>query len=166
MDTTIAKTVPIIVSILCSITLVPAAMALNDSPQPNYQHTYQPPAYQPSAPMQQGISFHDYINSHPKLRSTTIGAGVGTAAGAVTGLITGRGILRGAVVGAGAGAGTGYIRSTDVMQRHPIVKNIATGSMIGLGLGLAGGRMPGTAMRTTMVGGATGMATGLLIHGL
>jgi hypothetical protein len=161
MNPLIRKAAPIIVSMLCCLPAVPGALALNDHVPNNYQHTYQPQAYQP-----QPISFHDYITSHPKIKSATIGAGVGTAAGAVTGLITGRGILRGAVIGAGAGAGTGLIRSSETMYRHPIVKNIATGSLVGLGLGLAGGRMPGTAVRTAGVGAAGGLATGLLIHGL
>ncbi len=161
MNTVIRKAVPVVVSILCCLPAVPAALALNDHPASSYQHTYQPAPYQ-----QQPITFHDYISTHPKMKAATIGAGVGTAAGAVTGLLTGRGVLRGAVIGAGAGAGTGLIRSSETMYRHPIVKNIATGSLVGLGLGLAGGRVPGTAVRTTGVGAATGMATGLLIHGL
>jgi hypothetical protein len=53
-----------------------------------------------------------------------------------------------------------------MMRRHPIVKDVATGSVVGLGLGLAGGRNHGTAARTTLVGGAAGLATGLLVHGL
>lgn len=161
MNTVIRKALPVIVSMLCTLPAVPAALAINDHVSGNYQHTYQPPAYQP-----QPISFHDYISTHPKLRSATIGAGVGTAAGAVTGLLTGRGLLRGAVIGAGAGAGTGLVRSSETMYRHPIVKNIATGTLVGLGLGLAGGRYQGTAARTAGVGAAGGMATGLLIHGL
>jgi hypothetical protein len=160
MNTLIRKAA-VVVSMLCCLPAVPGALALNDHQPSSYQNSYQPPAYQP-----QSISFHDYISSHPKMKAATIGAGVGTAAGAVTGLITGRGILRGAVIGAGAGAGTGLIRSSETMYRHPIVKNVATGSLVGLGLGLAGGRYSGTAARTTGVGAATGLATGLLIHGL
>lgn len=48
-------------------------------------------------PYRQGISFHDDISSHPKLKSATVGAGVGTAAGAITGLVCGRGPWNGAV---------------------------------------------------------------------
>jgi hypothetical protein len=160
MNIIIRKAAPVILSMLCSLPALPA-LAIDDRPQSSYQHSYQPPAYQP-----QPISFHDYIATHPKMRSATIGAGVGTAAGAVTGLLTGRGVLRGAVIGAGAGAGTGLLRSSYTMQRHPIVKNIATGTMVGLGLGLAGSRMPGSTVRTAGVGAATGLATGLLIHGI
>lgn len=127
---------------------------------PAYQSSYRPPAYQ------QSISFHDYISTHPKLRSATVGAGVGTAAGAITGLITGRGVLRGAVIGAGAGAGTGLIRSSQTMQRHPIMRTIATGTMVGLGLGMVGSRMHGTTARTAGVGAAAGLGTALLVHGL
>ncbi|MBU6454395.1 MAG: hypothetical protein KGS72_21685 [Cyanobacteria bacterium REEB67] len=159
MNTVIRKSVPIIVSVMCSLPVLPV-FAQSERAVGN-EHTYQPPAYQ--APP---ISFHDYISTHPRMRSATIGAGVGTAAGAVTGLLTGRGLLRGAVIGAGAGAGTGLIRSSETMQRHPIVNNLATGSMLGWGLGLAGGRGPGTAARTTVVGAAGGLATGLLLHGI
>jgi hypothetical protein len=112
------------------------------------------------------VTLHQYFAAHPKVRAATIGAGVGTAAGAVTGLVTGRGVLRGAVIGAGSGAGVGLIRSSHTMQRHPIVKDLATGSLVGWGLGMAGGSNHGTAARTTLVGGAAGLATGLLVHGL
>ncbi|MBS2008784.1 MAG: hypothetical protein JST01_17170 [Cyanobacteria bacterium SZAS TMP-1] len=161
MNPIIRKAVPVIVSMLCCLPAFPGALAYNDRTASNYQQTYHPPVYQP-----QPITFHDYISTHPKMRSATIGAGVGTAAGAVTGLLTGRGVLRGAVIGAGAGAGTGLLRSSYTMQRHPIVNNIATGTMVGLGLGLAGGRFQGTTARTAGVGAATGLATGLLVHGL
>jgi hypothetical protein len=160
-----------ICSIACILQISPA-MALpglqgfNNSP--NAEHTYQPPVYSPTGPAAQNgsISFHDYISTHPKMRSATIGAGVGTAAGAVTGLLTGRGMLRGAVIGAGTGAGTGFVHSSQIMQRHPIVNNIATGSMLGWGLGMTGGRYGGTTARTTAVGAAGGLATGLLLHGI
>jgi len=164
MNPIIRRAVPVIVSMLCSLPIATigaaGALALNDRTG-NYQQTYHPPAYQ-----QQTITFHDYISTHPKMKSATIGAGVGTAAGAVTGLLTGRGVLRGAVIGAGAGAGTGLLRSSYTMQRHPIVNNIATGTMVGMGLGLAGGRFHGTTARTAGVGAAAGLATGLLVHGL
>jgi hypothetical protein len=110
------------------------------------------------------VTLHQYFSDHPKVRAATIGAGVGTAAGAVTGLVTGRGVLRGAVIGAGAGAGVGLVRSSHIMRRHPIVRDVATGSLVGLGLGLAGGRNHGTAARATGVGAAVGLATGLLTH--
>jgi hypothetical protein len=152
-----------VLSAIAGLLAVPGAFAYNiDRTQlhQNYSGAYQPPAYQ------QSISFHDYISTHPKLRSATVGAGVGTAAGAITGLITGRGVLRGAVIGAGAGAGTGLIRSSQTMQRHPIMRTIATGTMVGLGLGMVGSRMHGTTARTAGVGAAAGLGTALLVHGL
>ncbi len=109
---------------------------------------------------------HHYTGVHPKVHAAATGAGIGAAAGAVTGLITHRGILRGAVIGAGSGAGIGLIRTSDTLYNHPILKNVATGSVAGLGLGLAGGWHHGTAARTTLIGGAAGLATGLLTHGL
>ncbi|HEY9791655.1 MAG TPA: hypothetical protein V6D22_14725 [Candidatus Obscuribacterales bacterium] len=112
------------------------------------------------------VTMHDYFACHPKVRAATMGAGIGTAAGAVTGLVTGRGVLRGAVIGAGSGAGVGLVRSSRTMRRHPIVKDVATGSLVGWGLGYAGGTHHGTAGRATAVGAAAGLATGLLTHGL
>ena len=174
MNTVIRKAtnfvMPAVLSMVCLLQMTPALAlpgltGFNNSPGANQEHTYQPPAYNPAA--QNGsISFHDYISTHPKMRSATIGAGVGTAAGAVTGLLTGRGMLRGAVIGAGTGAGTGFVHSSQIMQRHPIVNNIATGSMLGWGLGMTGGRYGGTTARTTAVGAAGGLATGLLFHGI
>src|SRR5260370_1186047 len=63
------------------------------------------------------VTFHQYLNDHPKVKSATVGAGVGTAAGAVTGLVTGRGVIRGAAIGAGTGAGVGLIRSSRILAR-------------------------------------------------
>jgi hypothetical protein len=114
----------------------------------------------------QPVTLHQYFSDHPKVKATTVGAGVGTAAGAVTGLVTGRGVLRGAAIGAGTGAGVGLVRSSHVMRRHPIVNDVATGSLVGMGLGFAGGRHHGTTARATAVGAAAGLATGLLRHGL
>lgn len=152
-----------VVSAIAGLLAVPGAFAYNND-RTQLQH-YNAPAYQPAA-YQQSISFHDYISTHPKLKSATVGAGVGTAAGAITGLITGGGVLRGAVIGAGAGAGTGLIRSSQTMQRHPIMRTIATGTMVGLGLGMVGSRMQGTTARTAGVGAAAGLGTALLVHGL
>ncbi len=112
------------------------------------------------------VTLHQYFADHPKVKATTVGAGIGTAAGAVTGLVTGRGVLRGAAVGAGTGAGVGLVRSSHVMHRHPIVKDIATGSLVGMGLGYAGGRHHGTTAKATAIGAAAGLATGLWKHGL
>jgi hypothetical protein len=114
----------------------------------------------------QPVTLRQYFADHPKVKATTVGAGVGAAAGAVTGLVTGRGVLRGTAVGAGTGAGVGLVRSSNVMKRHPIVKDVATGSLVGMGIGYAGGRNRGTTARATAVGAAAGLATGLLKHGL
>jgi hypothetical protein len=153
-----------VLSAIASLLAVPGAFAYNNERSQVQQ--YSPPAYQQPAPYQQSISFHDYISTHPKLKSATVGAGVGTAAGAITGLLTGRGVIRGAVIGAGAGAGTGLIRSSQTMQRHPIMRTIATGTMVGLGLGMVGSRVQGTTARTAGVGAAAGLGTALLVHGL
>src|SRR5205085_2179863 len=107
-----------------------------------------------------------YWQRHPKVKSAAIGAGVGTAAGAVTGLVTHRGIVRGAAIGAGTGAGVGLIRSSSTMKRHPIVKDLATGSAVGLGLGMAGGRGHHPGLKAAAVGGAVGLGIGLFKHGL
>jgi len=101
-----------------------------------------------------------FWHKHPMVRSATVGAGVGAGAGALTGLVTGRGVLHGAVVGAGAGAGVGVIRSSQIMRRHPILKNAATGGVAGLGLGLAAGGH-GTGFAGAGVGSAIGLGYGL-----
>src|SRR5262249_16324389 len=98
-----------------------------------------------------------YWSRHPKVRATLLRARAGTAAGPVTGLVTGRGVFRGAAIGAGTGAGVGLLRSSQTMRRHPIINDVATGSVVGLGLGLAGGRHHGTAAKTTAVGAAVGL---------
>lgn len=111
---------------------------------------------------QKPVTFKQYLNDHPKIKSATIGAGVGSAAGAVTGLIAGKSIVKGVLAGAGTGAGVGLIRSSKVLQRHPIVKDIATGTTVGLGLGLAGaGGHKGTG-KIAAVGAAVGLGVGLL----
>ena len=106
-----------------------------------------------------------FFSRHPKIRSATIGAGVGTAVGAVTGLVSGKGVVRGAAIGAGAGAGIGHIRSSQTMKRHPIVKDVATGTVVGLGLGLSASRGHGKGKKlgqATAVGAAIGLGVGLL----
>lgn len=105
-----------------------------------------------------------YFQRHPKVKSAVVGAGVGTAAGALTGLVTGRGVLRGAAIGAGTGAGIGLVRSSRTMKRHPIVRDVATGALAGLGLGWAGSRRRGTIGKTTGVGAAVGLGWGLFRH--
>lgn len=106
-----------------------------------------------------------YFNAHPKVKSATIGAGTGAAVGAVGGLVTGKGVLRGAAVGAGAGTGVGLLQSSETMKRHPVVKDIAQGTLVGAGLGLATNRGHGTAKKTTqtaVAGAAVGLGVGLL----
>lgn len=105
-----------------------------------------------------------YFQRHPKVKAATIGAGVGAGAGAVTGLVTRRGVVRGAAIGAGTGAGVGLVRSSKTLKRHPIVKNTATGALVGLGLGAAGGRRGSTTVKTTAAGAAVGLGYGLLKH--
>lgn len=103
-----------------------------------------------------------YFATHPKVKATTIGLGVGTAAGAATGLISGRGVMRGALVGAGTGAGVGLLRSSTIMKRHPIIQDTATGSAVGLGLGLAASRTRHAGLKGAAVGGGLGLGLGAL----
>lgn len=105
-----------------------------------------------------------YFNAHPKVKSATVGAGVGAGVGAVTGLVTGRGVLRGTAIGAGTGAGVGLLQSSKTMKQHPVVKDVAQGTLIGGGLGLAASRGRGTARRslkTAAAGAAVGLGVGL-----
>ncbi len=106
-----------------------------------------------------------FWQKHPKVKAATIGAGVGAGAGAVTGLISGRGIVRGAAIGAGTGAGVGLVRSSNTMKRHPIVRDIATGGLVGLGIGGAASRHRGW-VKGAAVGSAVGLGWGLLKNGL
>lgn len=106
-----------------------------------------------------------YFNAHPKVKSATIGAGVGAGVGAVGGLVTGRGVLRGAAVGAGTGTGVGLLQSSQTMKRHPVMKDVAQGTLVGAGLGLATHRGHGTAKKTTqtaVAGAAVGLGIGLI----
>lgn len=103
-----------------------------------------------------------FFNRHPKVKAATIGAGVGTAAGAATGLISGRGVVRGGLIGAGAGAGVGLIRSSRMLRRHPIVKDTATGTVAGLGLGLAASRGRNAGLKGAAAGAAIGLGLGAL----
>ena len=105
-----------------------------------------------------------YFQRHPKVKAATIGAGVGAGAGALTGLVTGRGVLRGGAIGAGTGAGVGLVRSSTTMKRHPIVRDVATGALVGGGLGWAGSRRRGTIAKTAGVGAALGLGVGLFKH--
>ena len=105
-----------------------------------------------------------YWQRHPKVKSAAIGGGVGAASGALVGGLTHHGVMRGAAIGAGTGAGVGLIRSSQTMKRHPIVKDVATGSAVGLGLGWAGGRGGSRAFKGAAIGGAVGLGAGLLRH--
>lgn len=101
---------------------------------------------------------------HPMMKGAAIGAGVGAGAGAVTGLVSGRGVLRGAAIGAGTGAGVGVIRTSKIMKRHPIIQDVATGTVAGLGFGWAASRNRRTIGKATGVGAAVGLGAGLLRH--
>lgn len=103
-----------------------------------------------------------FFQAHPKVKAATIGAGVGTAAGAATGLITGRGVVRGGLIGAGSGAGVGLIRSSRTLKRHPIVQDTATGTVAGLGLGLAASRGRHAGLKGAAAGTAVGLGIGAL----
>ncbi|OPZ90829.1 MAG: hypothetical protein BWY75_00559 [bacterium ADurb.Bin425] len=107
-----------------------------------------------------------YWQKHPKVRATALGAGVGTAAGAVTGLVSGRGVVRGGLIGAGTGAGVGLVRSSETMKRHPIVRDVASGTLVGLGLSAAATRGRKRLWQGTGVGAAVGLGYGLLKNGL
>jgi hypothetical protein len=146
-----------------SSTLVPASAASQYTHvQVAHQTVHHPAAvrtvyvYVPEK--KKNVTLHEYMQAHPKVRAATIGAGVGTAAGALTGLITGRGIMRGALIGAGTGAGVGLIRTSQIMQRHPIMRDVATGSAVGLGLGWA---TSNRYQRFTAPGTAVGALAGL-----
>jgi len=106
-----------------------------------------------------------FWQKHPKVRAATIGGGVGAGVGAATGLISGRGIVRGAAIGAGTGAGVGLVRASNTMKRHPIVRDTATGGLIGMGIGGAASRNRGW-LKGAAVGSAVGLGWGLLKNGL
>lgn len=105
-----------------------------------------------------------YFDRHPMIKKATIGAGVGAGVGALTGLVTHRGVLRGAAIGAGTGATVGVIRASKIMRRHPIIRDVATGAVAGLGLGWAGSRRHGRIAQFTGVGAAIGLGVGLFKH--
>lgn len=107
-----------------------------------------------------------FFQRHPKVKAASIGAGIGAGAGALTGLISGRGVLRGAAIGAGTGAGVGLVRSSVIMKRHPIVRDLATGSLAGLGLAYSASRRGKRAWQGAGVGAALGLGWGLFKHGL
>lgn len=106
-----------------------------------------------------------YLQNHPKVKSTLVGAGVGVAAGAATGLVSGKGMGRGAAIGAGTGAGVGLVQSSKTLDKHPVIKNVATGTLAGLGVGMAASRGEGAGKKVagaTAIGAGLGLAAGLL----
>jgi hypothetical protein len=103
-----------------------------------------------------------YWQRHPMQKGAAIGGGVGAAGGAIAGLISGRGLLRGAAIGAGTGAGVGVVRTSQTMKRHPVVRDTATGGLVGLGLGWASSRRGSTIGKTAGVGAAGGFGYALL----
>ncbi|MBX9688168.1 MAG: hypothetical protein K2X27_15780 [Candidatus Obscuribacterales bacterium] len=106
-----------------------------------------------------------YLQKHPVVKRTAIGAGVGAGAGALTGLVTGKGTLRGAAIGAGTGGSVGLIKSSKTLKQHPVASKVAEGTAIGLGLGLASSGGHSTAKRSlgaAGIGAALGLGAGLL----
>jgi len=102
-----------------------------------------------------------YFQRHPKVKAVTIGAGVGAGAGALTGLVSGAGVVRGAAIGAGSGAGVGLVRSSTTLKGHPIIRDTATGTIAGLGIGAASSRRGKRAWQGAGVGAAVGLGVGL-----
>lgn len=70
------------------------------------------------------------------------------------------------MIGAGTGAGVGLVRSSHTMKRHPIVRDVASGTLIGLGLSAAATRGRKRMWQGTGVGAAVGLGYGLLKNGL
>lgn len=109
-----------------------------------------------------------FFAAHPKIKTAAIGSGVGTAAGALTGLISGKGVVRGAAIGAGTGASASLVGSSELMRKHPILRDTTVGTISGAGIALSGTRR-GTVKnmgRGAGVGAAMGLALGLLRTGL
>lgn len=106
-----------------------------------------------------------YLQKHPVVKRTAVGAGVGAGAGALTGLVTGKGTLRGATIGAATGGSVGLIKSSKTLKQHPLATKVAEGAAIGLGLGLASSNGHSTTKRSLTAGGigaAVGLSAGLL----
>ena len=106
-----------------------------------------------------------YLQKHPVVKRTAIGAGVGAGAGALTGLVTHKGTVRGAAIGAAAGGSVGLIKSSKTLKKHPVATKVAEGTAIGLGVGLAASRGHNATKRTLTAGGigaAVGLGAGLL----
>ncbi len=106
-----------------------------------------------------------YLQKHPVVKRTAIGAGVGAGAGALTGLVSGKGTVRGAAIGAATGTGVGLIKSSKTLKAHPVASKVAEGTAIGVGLGLAASRGHASTRNTLAAGGigaAVGLGAGLL----
>jgi hypothetical protein len=106
-----------------------------------------------------------FFQNHEKVRQATIGAGVGTAAGAVTGLVSGKGLVRGAAIGAGTGATVGLVNSSKIMSKHPVVKDVANGTITAAGLTWSASKGRGqtkNVAKGAAVGAALGLGMGLL----
>ncbi|MFA6208928.1 MAG: hypothetical protein WCT03_23885 [Candidatus Obscuribacterales bacterium] len=116
--------------------------------------------YSASVTKAQPSKTKQFFQKHEAVRKATIGAGVGTAAGAVTGLVSGKGLVRGAAIGAGTGATVGVINANKTMAKHPIMRDMATGTAAATGITMAATRGRGGA-KTTLKGAAVGAALGL-----
>ena len=106
-----------------------------------------------------------YFQNHQNVRKATIGAGVGTAAGAVAGLVSGKGLVRGAAIGAGTGATVGLVNSSKIMSKHPVVKDVASGTLTAAGLTWSASKGRGQTKniaKGAAVGAALGLGVGLL----
>jgi hypothetical protein len=139
--------------------LILVAAALSTSIAPVLADQYQ------GGVTQTTIQGQTYLQRHPVVKRTAIGAGVGAGAGALTGLVTHKGAMRGAAIGATAGGGVGLIKSSKTLKKHPVATKVAEGTAIGLGLGLAASRGHNTTKRTLEAGGigaAIGLGAGLL----
>lgn len=107
----------------------------------------------------------EFFQKHEAVRKATIGAGVGTATGAVTGLISGKGMVRGAAIGAGTGATVGVINSSKILAKHPIMRDVATGTTAATGLAMTAMKGHGSTKKTVegaAIGAGLGLAVGLL----
>lgn len=102
-----------------------------------------------------------FFQKHEGARQATIGAGMGTAAGAVTGLVSGKGIVKGAAIGAGTGASVGLINSSKIMAKHPIMKDVAEGTVAATGLTMSASRGGKNLVKGAAVGAALGLGLGL-----
>ena len=100
-----------------------------------------------------------FFQRHPMVKSAALGGGIGAASGGVLGLATGHGFFRGAVIGAGTGAGIGVVRKSQIMARHPIARDAATGGLAGLGI--AGSATHGGGLVGAGVGAALGLGWGM-----